>query len=137
MKAIKYISYDEAILLYKRVVQRYGGKEGLINPGGLHSSLNVIKATFRGEELYPTIWQKAGMMLYSLNKNHPFLEGNKRMSALITELFLAINGYILDISSEQFKGLIKKAAKSEADKEGIIDWLKLHIRQKTSKQRIT
>jgi death-on-curing protein len=54
------------------------------------------KATFDGEDLYPTIIAKAAALCFSLVQNHPFVDGNKRAGHASMEVFLILNGYALD-----------------------------------------
>lgn len=66
-------------------------------PEKLESILEIPRQTFGGEELYPTIFEKAACYFYFTIKNHPFLNGNKRMAIVTTYVFLRINEYILDV----------------------------------------
>jgi death-on-curing family protein len=60
----------------------------------LDSAINTIYQTFDGNELYPSLWEKAANLLYLLTKNHPFIDGNKRIAASIFLYFLNINGVL-------------------------------------------
>lgn len=59
-----------------------------------HSSVNQIYQTFDGEELYPTLEEKAAMLLYLITKNHSFSDGNKRIAASCFLYFLEKNGML-------------------------------------------
>jgi death-on-curing protein len=54
--------------------------------------------TFGGEELYPTIVEKASALGYSIIKNHPFIDGNKRAGHAAMEVFLVLNGFEISAS---------------------------------------
>lgn len=56
-----------------------------------HGSINNIKQTFSGKELYPTLQEKAANLLYSIVKNHSFVDGNKRIAAACFLFFLDKN----------------------------------------------
>lgn len=56
-----------------------------------NSSINHIKQTFNGNELYPTLEEKATSLLYSIVKNHSFVDGNKRIAAACFLFFLNKN----------------------------------------------
>lgn len=79
-----------------------GGSAGIANLGGLELAIAQSQMTFCGEELYPTIVQKASALCFSLIKNHPFIDGNKRISHAAMEVFLVLNGYEIDAYSREF-----------------------------------
>ena len=60
-----------------------------------HSSINQIKQSFDGVELYPTIEEKAANLLYFITKNHSFVDGNKRIAAACFIYFLKKNNSLL------------------------------------------
>lgn len=61
----------------------------------LESALNLPRAAFNGKELYPTLIDKAVILYYHLNKNHPFKNGNKRIATASLLIFLFINDHWL------------------------------------------
>jgi prophage maintenance system killer protein len=58
------------------------------------SSINTIYQTFDGKDLYPSIEEKAAMLLYLITKNHSFSDGNKRIAAFLFLWFLEKNGIL-------------------------------------------
>lgn len=64
----------------------------------LESALIQPRMTFGGEELYPTIIEKASALGYSIIKNHPFIDGNKRAGHAAMEVFLVLNGFEISAS---------------------------------------
>ncbi|MBI4280599.1 type II toxin-antitoxin system death-on-curing family toxin [Candidatus Uhrbacteria bacterium] len=79
----------------------------------LDSALNLPRATFGGKDLYPSIVEKATILYYSLNRNHPFRNGNKRISTVALLVFLYINGYWLDAGIQEMTDKALFVAKSE------------------------
>ena len=69
----------------------FGGLFGAEKDEGFKSALATIYQTFGGEELYPSIEEKAANLLYFVVKNHAFVDGNKRIAAAIFIFFLAAN----------------------------------------------
>lgn len=67
---------------------------------GFHSSIHQIKQVFAGEELYPSIEEKAANLLYYITKNHSFVDGNKRIAAACFLYFLQQNNALLNSKSE-------------------------------------
>ena len=60
--------------------------------GLLGGALARPLTTVMGEEVYPTLWLKAAALLDSIERNHPFFDGNKRVGAILTALVLTANG---------------------------------------------
>jgi death-on-curing protein len=82
-------------------------------PGKLESCLVQAFQTYSRRDLYPTVTDKAAIMFYLLIKNHPFLNGNKRMAVTTVITFLLINGKWLKIENEQLYNLAVWVAKSD------------------------
>ena len=86
----KLIEQGEAVTLF--------GKE---KDDSLQGSLYNIYQTFEGQDLYPSVEEKAAQMLYSIIKTHPFVDGNKRIGAFLFVLFLERNGCLYDQNSHK------------------------------------
>lgn len=83
----------EAIAVLK---DKFGGSAlfGNEKDPSFHSSINTIYQTFDSKELYPSIEEKAAMLLYLVTKNHSFSDGNKRIAAFLFLWFLEKNGVL-------------------------------------------
>ncbi|MCP3682346.1 MAG: type II toxin-antitoxin system death-on-curing family toxin, partial [bacterium] len=90
---MRYLSIGEVLTLYQRIMDQSGGKIGIQNLNALESSLAQPRMTFEGKDLYPTIADKAAIIGFSLIKNHPFTDGNKRIGHAAIEVFLLLNGF--------------------------------------------
>jgi death-on-curing protein len=85
-----YIRVNDILAIHADQIERYGGAEGIRDPGLLEAAL------FRPQTgYYPTLIDEAAALWESLSQNHPFVDGNKRTAFAATYVFLAING--LDI----------------------------------------
>lgn len=98
----------------------------------LDSALKLPGATFDGHDLYPTLIDKVAVLYYSLNKNHPFQNGNKRIATASLLVFLFINNHWLDSGIEEMTRLTLEVANSEPGKRDEIltkikNWIKDHI----------
>ena len=89
-------------------------------PGKLESCLEQPFQTFDGEDLYPTIVDKAAVLFYLITKNHPFENGNKRMAVTMTLLFLFKNSHWLKINPEDLYELALIVAKSKANEKDYV-----------------
>lgn len=72
---------------------RYGGIAGIRDLNLPKSALGMPGATFNGEFLHTDVHEMAAAYLFHLVRKHPFLDGNKRVGAVATLVFLALNGH--------------------------------------------
>ena len=86
------LSKPQILLLHEQLIAETGGSSGLHDEGMLDSALNAPFQTFGGEDVYPSLQQKAARLCFGLAKNHPFVDGNKRIGAHVMLVFLALNG---------------------------------------------
>ena len=77
------LSKPQILLLHEQLLEATGGSSGLRDEGMLDSALNAPFQTFNGEDVYPSIQQKAARLCFGLIKNHPFVDGNKRIGTHI------------------------------------------------------
>jgi death-on-curing protein len=120
---VSYLSKSQLLHLHQRLIERFGGPAGLRDEGALDSALARPQATFDGEDLYPTLAEKAAAFFHSLISNHPFRDGNKRLSAISAELFLLVNGLELAAADEELEELVMSSARGELAVEQIAIWL--------------
>jgi len=90
---MRYLSLDEILALHREIISAYGGSVGIRDIGAFESSINQPRVTFDQKDLYPEIVSKAGALCFFLVKNHPFLDGNKRVAHAAMEIFLILNGH--------------------------------------------
>src|SRR5229473_5556160 len=82
---ICYLNLAEVLDLHFRIIETSGGSHGILNLSGLDSALAQPQMAFGGQELYPTIAEKAAILGFCLIQNHPFVDGNKRLSCPVGE----------------------------------------------------
>jgi prophage maintenance system killer protein len=88
------ITYAEANGIISAMKGEFNGLFGIEKDQGFKSALGNIYQTFGGNELYPSIEEKAANLLYLVVKNHAFSDGNKRIAAAIFIYFLGANGVL-------------------------------------------
>ncbi len=96
---MRYLSLHEVLAIYRRVMQQSGGAVGISNLDGLESALAQPYITFGGVDLYPTLVEKTAALGFSLIKNHPFLDGNKRISHAAMSAYLRFDFAQRDVLS--------------------------------------
>ena len=124
---MRYLTLNEVIELYRRIIEQSGGSFGIVNQGALESALAQPRMRFAGEELYPTIVEKASVVGFSLIKNHAFLEGNKRIGHAAMEVFLVLNGFEIEANADEQERVILQLAAGELGREEFTEWLRSHI----------
>jgi prophage maintenance system killer protein/transcriptional regulator CtsR len=97
------LSYDEAKCLIKKVKSVYDTTDlfGKEKDKSFESSISTIYQTHNGQDLYPSLEEKAAHLLYFITKNHSFIDGNKRIAAFIFLYFLDRNGILFDLSGRK------------------------------------
>ena len=124
---MRYLTLSEALELHDRVIAQSGGALGVLHLGALESALAQPRMTFGGEELYPSVAEKAAALGYSLIQNHPFLDGNKRTGHAAMEVFLFLNGFEITASVDEQERTILQMASGEIDRKAFTVWLRDHV----------
>ena len=120
---IKMISVKEAEDIHTTLIEHFGGSHGIRDLNGLESALGRPFQTFGGEDLYPSVIQKAASLLESILINHPFIDGNKRTGYVLTRLFLVANELDIKASQDEKYNFIIRIASGNSTFEEIITWL--------------
>jgi death-on-curing protein len=100
--------------------------DGIRDENFLDSAVNAPFQTFGGEYLYRTLETKAARLGYSLIKNHPFVDGNKRIGMLAMMVFLELNGAGLTCSDQDIIKIGLKLAVGEMDDKQLLEWILRH-----------
>jgi death on curing protein len=124
---VRYLTLSEVLEVHRQVMAQSGGAEGLMHLPALESALAQPQMTFGGVDLYPTLVDKAAALGYTLIKNHPFLDGNKRTGHAAMEVFLVLNGYEMRATVDEQEHVILQVAANELDREEFTTWLRTHV----------
>lgn len=124
---MRYLSLNEALEIYRKIIRQSGGSFGIRDLHALESSLAQPRATFGGDDLYPTVTEKASALGFSLIQNHPFVDGNKRIGHAALETFLVINGCEIDASVDEQEQIILLVASGLMKRDEFTTWLRNHV----------
>ena len=124
---MKVLTKQQILLLHSQLIKSFGGSDLIRDEGLLDSAINTPFQTFDGVELYPSLLDKAARLCFDLVKNHPFVDGNKRIGAHAMLVFLSINNVELKYSDNDLIDLILSVASSESNDKHILQWLQQHI----------
>ena len=120
---IRYLSLEEVLELHRLVLRQSGGLEGVRDLGGLEAAVAQPQMTFDGQDLYPCLPTKAATLGFSLIRNHPFVDGNKRIGHLAMEMFLVLNGHELDAGVDEQERIILGLTAGELSREEFAGWV--------------
>ncbi len=120
------LSKSQIRLLHTQLIEQTGGTDGVRDDGLLDSALCAPFQSFDGIDVFPSIQQKAARLGFGLIKNHPFVDGNKRIGAHVMLIFLALNHIELEYTQEELTEIILKVAGGESSYEGLLQWIIQH-----------
>lgn len=123
MKVIFYPTLEEALELHARLLERFGGREGILDLGLLASALGRPRSGY-----YDTLSLQAASLMQSLAHGDVFTSGNKRGAFTLTSIFLQLNGYRLIVKPDNGeKFIISELIGKKVALERIAQWLEKHM----------
>ena len=120
------LSVEQVKAMHKRLIIRTGGSDGIRDTGLLESAVNAPFQSFGGQDVYPTIYEKAARLGFGLAQNHAFIDGNKRIAALAVLAFLSLNSIELDCTEFELFSLFMRLADGTLSFEELTKWIITH-----------
>lgn len=115
----------EALLdAYEREMDETGGARGLRDEGALKSAISRAENKLAYADPAPQIHDLAASIAFGIAKNHPFVDGNKRMAFIAAYMMLRINGWYLDSSERDATATMLALADGSLDEADFASWLK-------------
>ena len=119
-----YPTFDDALEIHRLLIERFGGSLGLRDRAGLEAALARPQSGY-----YVDLIAEASALWESLSQNHPFLDGNKRLSITLTSAFLSVNGVELIFDDlEAYSFVIDLHDSGTFKREMLEKWLRVHER---------
>ena len=119
-----YPTFDDALEIHRLLIERFGGSLGLRDRAGLEAALARPQSGY-----YVDLIAEASALWESLSQNHPFLDGNKRLSITLTSGFLSVNGVELIFDDlEAYTFVIDLYDSGTFKREMLEKWLRVHKR---------
>ena len=115
------------IYFHEQLISLYGGASGIFDEGLLDSALEQPKAMFEGSYLQDSLAKMAAAYGFHICKNHPFIDGNKRVALVAMDTFLQKNGYEISASEKDVYEVIMKLASGNLTKAELTGWLEVNI----------
>ncbi len=124
---IQHLATDEVLAIHVRLIERFGGNEGVRDPGLIESALYRPQSGY-----YKDLPSMAAALFESLIMNHPFVDGNKRVAFFATDVFLRLNGWHLDIDDDEaHRFLIGLIEKDRCDFQNLLPWIQASVARHT------
>ncbi|OOO00448.1 MAG: death-on-curing protein [Epulopiscium sp. Nele67-Bin004] len=120
------LSYEQVLHIHERTIIKHGGSQGVRDSGLIQSALLKACATFDGQDLYPSTINKIATITFSLVKNHGFIDGNKRVGAIVMITLCRLNKINISISNYELTKLILGIADSSINENKLNEFLQTH-----------
>lgn len=124
-----FLSLFEVLEIHRDQIERYGGEPGIRDLGLLESALAVPAAGFGDRYLHEDLFEMGAAYLFHITKNHPFIDGNKRVGAVAAVVFLSMNDWEVDVEEETFERAVLSVAEGKWDKPAIANFLRSHSKR--------
>ena len=117
---VKFLSVEEAVTIHERLIERFGGSQGVRDKGLLESAL------FRPQTgYYEDIAEMAAALFESLLLNHAFVDGNKRVAFFVTDTFLRLNGWKLLVeTTAAYQFIVGMLEQGDYSYDKILPWIR-------------
>jgi death-on-curing protein len=121
---MKYLTVNEVIVIHEYLIDEFGGSGGIRDLPALESALARPQTGH-----YKNIIEESAALMESLAINHPFIDGNKRVSFFIADVFLRLNGYYIDCDSQSAHNFFMELFEFNKFRfKYLLPWLKKHIK---------
>jgi death on curing protein len=119
----EYLTVAEVYAMQSRLIDLFGGRHGVRDKGAVEAAVFRPQAGY-----YDTLEEEAAALMESLGNNHGFIDGNKRIAFAATDTFLRINGFYIDVASDEGCEFIYGSMDRHAFKYArIVQWIRAHI----------
>ena len=128
MTEIVFLGLDEVLALHADQIRRYGGKRGVRDLDLLKSAIATPQATFGGDYLHTNNFERGAAYLFHIVRNHPFVDGNKRVGLIAAIAFLGLNDLELDAEPDALFELVMGFASGTVTKAESAVFFQRHSR---------
>ncbi len=131
---IRFVPISAVLLMHSELIREFGGKSGIRDRGLLESALARPKNLHAYKKA--DLFRLAASYSYGVIKNHPFIDGNKRVGLTIAYAFLQINKIELTASEEEAVIVMIGVADGSVDEQTLAKWLQANARNVSKKSRV-
>lgn len=128
---MKFLDLDDLELIHIQIIDVSGGSQGVRDRERLKSALAGMRQEVFDQELYPTIFEKAAVLLRGVIADHPFVDGNKRTGMMSALVFLNLNSYdTASLTDKELEDFAVQVAVEHLSIPIIAAWLHAHSKKK-------
>lgn len=124
--AILFLTTEMVQGIHEDQIRRYGGRLGTRDMGLLESAVAMPQAGSGDQYFHTDLFEMAAAYLFHLVKNHPFVDGNKRVGAMAAFAFLELNGKTFDAPEREYGDLVLAVAEGKSVKSAIAEFFRKH-----------
>ncbi|HNI28768.1 MAG TPA: type II toxin-antitoxin system death-on-curing family toxin [Leptospiraceae bacterium] len=121
---IEFLEVEDILIVHRNQIDLYGGSSGVRDRGLLESAVNAVQASFDGEYMHKTLYERASAYIFYLAQNHPFIDGNKRTALATGLVYLDMNGIEIDDPNEELYAMMIEVSTGNSSKEKVSEVLK-------------
>ena len=118
------LTVEDIYELHRELEDAFVLSSGVRDKNLLVSAANTPFQTFMGNDLYPSLYDKAAQLCYGIANNHPFTDGNKRTALHSMYVYLIINGFDITASQQEVENLIINVAAGNMKNVELAQWLR-------------
>jgi death on curing protein len=123
VSAFEWLPLEAVLDLHEEQLEEHGGAAGLRDENALHSAL-ARPQQIAAYEPEATVFRLAAAYAFGLTRNHPFVDGNKRIAFIAAGTFLSLNGWYLDALEREAETMMIGLSARSIDEHIFADWLK-------------
>lgn len=120
-----WLTVETAMAAHAEQLVEHGGSAGIRDQNLLESAMSRPRNLAAYGE--PHAAQLAASYAFGIARNHPFVDGNKRTAVVVSEAFLALNGYVLDATNAEVAVVFLALAAGELSEDELADWLRTRL----------
>jgi death-on-curing protein len=119
-----FLSARHILQLHIVIMEQSGGRASVRDLAGIESAVAQPRMTFGDHDLYPTLEEKAAALGFSLIRNHPFTDGNKRVGHAAIEAMLIMNRRTLEAPIDEAERVILGIAAGSLGQEVLVEFVR-------------
>jgi death-on-curing protein len=124
----QFLTLDEVMDIHRDQIERYGGTLGVCDLELLESAIAAPQSGFGDQYLHGDLFEMASAYLFHVVRNHPFLDGNKRVGIAAALTFLELNGVETKIPNQVLVATVLAVAQGKAEKSAIAAFFRQHAK---------
>lgn len=121
-----WVTVNMAVEIHNQQIARYGGSDGVRDFGLLDSAMNRPCNVFHYEGPV-SLARLAASYCYGISRNHPFIDGNKRVSYVVAGVFMLLNGFNVIASESEVVETMLAVASGNMSEDALAEWFERHL----------